>query len=526
MDILSIALLILFIIIPIVFLAIAIIAGFKRNIFQSLAKLGMTVFAIGLTVLIVRLSTSATVKTILPVFAAGDGDLSAFLQSSAIGDGIIKTMCGLISPVIFLVLFSFISLICLILFIIPKHQLSDKKLQERKQKKEATVVTAENTEDQATEITPQVELPAKNAKKAWLRVGSVAISVLSTLLVLAHFALPVSYYSELADDAANNLAFIADIEEIKPVTEGVSNYPTVVCYRFLNAPVTYCLDYVSAANGAAGSSRATLLTALQVANSFNELSSQEPTPETFYAMAELFENNDFLDAILTNILHEMVAAWEKGEAWYGLDSATLGNDASVQMLFEFIKECDSVTDALRLIGDTLYFTNIMGSEEFTADSVKEFLIVANPNSLRAFKDMLADAITGSEAIPAETADNLSSFTGGIIDGIVEIKEDENLSDEEQAAIMTNEAEAVVYFYDLIGNPENAKPEEVGCSIAESKVFSNVIMDITDNGKTKDPCGFGEAIDKDFASGVESGLEQGGASQSSELHKSVMSFFGQ
>lgn len=525
MDIMTIILIIFFLVVPIVFLGIAVIAGFKRNLFQSLAKLGMTVFAIGLSLLIARLSTSTLISSILPLFTeGGNGGLTILLQNSGIGIGALKIVSSLVSPIVFACVFSIVSLICLILYIIPKRQLTDTKLEERKQIKEAVKLPAETVEERAEVSESNENQPTKDTKKTWLRVGSVAISVLSTLLVLAHLALPLSYYSKLVADVSANITIDAEMEEVVPAIKDISNHPTVLCYRFVSAPATFCLDSVSAGNGKISSSCTTLVSILDVASKLSTLASEELSAEALYSIADSLNDNAFLNSMLTDAVHEMIAAWGRGESWFGIESINLGDNAISKILFEYLKDCDSVVNAFRLVGDALQMQKIVETEGFTANAVNKSITSFRPEELKTIGNILCTTISNNEEMPAQLSDALSTFVDSVIDGIVEIKQDNSIAEAEKSIMLQKEAEVISELYSFLKNPEKINPEALGRGITESNVVANVFQEITNNGAIKDPFSIADKLPSDFVNSVETGLKQGGVSESSPLHQSVMSFF--
>ena len=534
MEILSIIETILFVVLPVIFIGLSILWGFKRNLFQALAKFAMTLLAVWLSVLIVRLSMSSILQQVIHSVTESNLDIPvAILQGSSLGSGLMEIVSALIRPVAFHIVFAVISLLFLILYIIPKRLLSDNKLEELKLKKQAidieeTIIAEPVCEGSDASETKEGKEPGEvvnKQNKFWLRIGSVSLSVLSTLLVLSHLAQPICYYSQLVIDISSSESIRSSMEEIEPYVEGVSNHPTIVCYRLIDAPATYSLDYISAPGNSGGTARSALIAIVNIVDQFEEMSKSEPTAEGLYSLADLLEENPVLDNMIIDLIREMVDAWESGADWFGVEKPDVSDDTITKTLFEYLKECSSVSSALRLAGDALTFQGIMESGEITPENINAVLITTSSDGIIALGKLISAAITASDDIPEDISDHLYSFVCGIFNGIAEIKQDATLSDSERITALQKEANAITIFYSLIENPSNADPKDIGRCITESVVFSNVISDVTDNGNTKDPCGFGQMLSEEYINSVEAGLEQGGVDASSELHKSVMSFFG-
>ncbi len=526
-QIISIAQAILFVVIPAIVLLVAVLLGFKRNIFQSIAKIVITILAIIISVIIVKFVTPSVIGSFFPLISDFvDGAMLDLLFSSSIGQEGMKIVSAIIMPIVFTVVFAIIAFLFWILYCIPKKLLSDKKLAERSQAKtNIQAVNGANDGDiqieTADELCDAQQYPQRETKKILLRIGCVVLSVLSSFLVLAHLALPVSYYPQLINDISGVEIVSSSMQEVRPAVNALAKHPVIQCYRFVGTPAIACFDSISSTDGKHDSVQNTLNSLLSFADVITKLEGSELEKETFTTLAGLLDSNPYLDSLLLNTLQEMLAAWERGEAWFGIEKAALGDDATFEMIYEHIAQCDNAASVLRLIGDALTLVKV-SEEGINEDTIETIVVEFSSDGISMVENVLKDSSIDNKIISSVSTEKLAGISGAL-SAIEDIKNDSSMEEEEKKEILVDEAQAISNFYELVKDPKNADPEQIGNDVANSKTISEAIFLATDNGKIKDPFDIADKLPATFLDSILSGLQQGGASD--ELLESTRAFFG-
>ncbi len=520
MNAIGIILLALFALVPFVILLITFFVSRKRNVFQSAAKLVLTLLAINVTIIITKLSTPSAVNSAL-MFTFVEEGIIADITNSAFMQNVIALSSALVMPVIFSVVLIPVSIVFTILYIIPKKLLTDEKVEIMLAKKKNKEVSDTVIENSGVEAQQGMSV---NSKK-WLRVISIALSLLSAILMLSHFALPVSHYSQLAKEVVA-FEIIENTEEIEPAIDKVATFPTLQAYRVINRPATYFLEQVRTTSGKTTTVSQLVELAQDAVDDINALSAEEePTAELFYIAADSLESAPFLDELITSCVKEMCIAWEKGEAFFGVEQLNLGNEALTNLALEFLPNSEKVSTAFRAIGDALNAVEIMEEKGIGEELINEIVVNTAPDEV----DLLGTIFSSVDVLGVESEDELgqrlSAALKSVFDGIAGLKRNNEMSDEERTSKLKREAKALTLFYQLITVPTTVNPNEIGVSLAESSIFSDVITELTEKGEISDPLGIGSTITKDIYIGVLDGLKQGGISKSDDLFKSVKALLG-
>ena len=520
MEILNIVLIVLLVIIPLIFIGLAVLWGFKRNIYQSLAKLGATVFAVLLSTLVAKLITPLVVSPIFVLFGQVTNTLGAGLIASAS-----DIFAALIMPIVFVAILAVISLICLILYrTIIKKKLVDSKITEMKAKKAAakTATIDESAEQIITADEQHNETKVENlkAKQAWLRVGCVALSILSVLLVLSHFAMPISYYSKIADDTLSVAVIEKSVDgELQSAVKMISNYPTVQCYRILSAPASWFFDLVSTDDGTIGSAQNTINSLLTILDSFTQLETN-PQKEDLYEIADLLRDNRYLDNLILKTVNELVDAWSRGESVLGMSPDTLKGTISLDVMKSCIREVDSAYKLFYMLGDLITLPTII-EDGVTQEALSEVFIKFQPESITLVEAIVLENVKSLNTSSINISENLIT---GIFSAVLTIRNDESIAASEREAILTKEAESLDIFLSIMEEPKKADPAQVGKALSQSKALSDALFAATEGGTVSDPCGFGKALSSSFIKKVKLALENEGVSKDSDLYKSVNAFF--
>ncbi|MBO5837064.1 MAG: hypothetical protein J6Q92_04130 [Oscillospiraceae bacterium] len=509
--------------IPLIFILLAVFLGFKRNIYQSLAKLGMTIFAIFISVLIAKLVAPAIARPTFMQLMEISNNVSTELVNS-----IAQLLSVLIVPIVFVVVFSLVSLVCLILYItISKKKLTDAEVVKLKNRKASTTQKNTETKEIAEQSDAQPvtdEAPTADntkAKKAWIRVSCVALSVFSVILVLSHFSVPLSYYSAFADDTLSTPFIQEEIgDDILPVSKLVSNYPSVQCYRVVSTPATWCFDRITTPGGEGDSAKNTINTLIRIVDSITNLDTA-PKREDFFAVSAMIKDSSYLDCLLLQTAENLIDAWSRGEDLFGLKPDVLGGNLPLNALKQSIKNVRSAEELFYILGDFISLSDILDGG-VTPEALTEVFVDFQINSVAFLEQIALDGIKDLDKFSVDVSEDLVS---SVFAKILEIKADTSIPNDEKNKILATEAESLSVFMSLIENPKKADATQVGSSIAKSKAFSDAIISATKGGTVKDPCGFGKTLSTGFAKKVKSAMELEGISKDSELYKSTDAFFG-
>lgn len=509
-EILSFFMSILFILLPIIVLIIAYFIGAKRNIFQAVAKVLMTLLAIIISVIITKnvVPSENDMYYIVSTLVSELPSLSA--DSLVISE--LLTMCStLFQPLLFAGIFTLVSFVFLILYLIPKHLLSDKQIAAKKREKEVIV---------GCRGIDSIENPRK--QNGMLKVTCGLLGVISAILVLAHIAVPVTYYSKLADEVFSIEITAEMADEIGPSTTMISQHPSVRIYRTINTPTTYFLDRVKSSNGEVGSASNALKSIFLFADNAAKIMDGELDANSLYSLADLMASNPYLDHLLASIGHEIVTQWEKGESWNGIEPI----DSGASVLFKYVLQCDKMSSALRLLGDALSLYETLQTGEMNAETIRDIFLNLTPEGIEMLGAALEETLSSKTDTPTELADKTAGMLKEILNGVATIKNNDKISEKEKEQILEKEANVIFNLFAVADNPKDIDYDKLGKDLAESSVIPEAIQSITDNGQVKDPWGIADAIPSDATSSIKDGLQKGGISESSDLYRSMMSFFGE
>lgn len=525
MDIPMIVQTVLFIAIPAVVMLIALLLGLKRNIFQSIAKIVMTLLAIVVSVIITKLFVPTVLVNTLPlIIESSGGELPINLLDTVVGTELLKIVSSVLMPIIFAVVFAIVAFVFWILFIIPKKLLSDKRLAEKTRAKQSdfannyTEILLEEgaiTAEKATEI----EQGRSDNHKPWMRVGSIVLSMFSAFLVLAHLALPVSYYSEIIDDISSVELIKESTDEILPIAHSVSTHPVVRGYRAVGSPALFYLDHITTEDGVGDSAKGTLKTIVSIAEIFATLDTTMPNSNTFYTAANMLDNSPFLDNIIVGAFHEILAAWEQEDAWLGIDKTVLGDIEIIDDVLVYLSGIDSASTMFTLVGDVFSLADISNSG-LNQDIIANILLRFSPDGLELLEKMLTTALSDAEQLPFEGTEAIIS---GLFSAIKDFKQDVSITDEQKAKILSNEAKLIYELSRIFTGETEIDPKEIGSMIYSSQIVSDAFNDITDGGTVLDPCNLSDLVEHSFVEEMVSGMEKEGATE--DLQKSVLAFFG-
>ncbi len=529
MNIVPILELVLFVALPVVVLAIAVLFGWKRNIYQSGSKLAMTILSIVISVLIVKLCVPGILFDSLTAFGGMvNEEVLAYLNMISAAKDVILFVSCLVMPAVFFAVYAVISLIFLLLYLIPERLLSNKAIAKRATKAAAELQTVPDIQTPAqildTENTgaPEEKIAVKkDCRKVWLKVATIACSVISSFLVLAFLALPISYYSDavvLVGEVAS-VGEESEFSDVVEIAESISSYPTNVVYKPFNSIVSGVLDSFKTSKGGCVSAVETVCDLLMLTQSIPDAPTELLSPQTCYTLAEQFENNAFLNGVASSIMSDMVEVWQQGEAFLGTEPLNAGSPELTDLVYTTLADCEDVSTVLRLLGDILSLQKVMQPDaEGRVDALYQVLVSANPNSTETLKNMLTSE-TVSATLPS--MEGYGTLLDSVLTQVVAIKEDSGLTEDEKTRILQQEAKSLTVVIDMVNDPANMQAENLIDSVLNSKVLTATIQDVTKNSTVKDPFGVASQLPPEFTENVGQILVNEGVAENTDLYNAFM-----
>lgn len=525
---------ILFVAIPSIVLLIAILLGIKRNIYQSIAKLIMTILSIVASAVIVKIATPKFAANVIGTMEFSGEDFFEFFQSFSMAGDVVKFISAFIIPAIFVVLFFIINLIFDLLYLIPGRLLSNKAFAKRALKARKIVPQDISEGSEKTENAQVQDSATEKKRSIWpkigLRAGAIICNVLAAAFVLSMFALPINAYSSvvssvlLEDDFAIELG--DDVDEIIMLVDGVNAHPTNQCYSVFNGPVMAYFDQFIAQDGSKIVVSETLLAVVSIIDFASNSSFAELNSGVLLEFADKISESVFIKNIATGLISDLCNSWLRGETLFGIPAPEFEGNL-LNVLLTKLSDCNDITVAIRAAANALTLQQAMIPSNSsgvgdTISMIEQIFTDIDSDTADLIKTFVSDEVlTEVVAMPPSMAQNVSGFVDNVLDGIIAIKDDPGLSDEEELNLLKQEASAMASIIDMAKEPEIIAPEKLVKSIVESTVISDTIQGITNNGSTSDPYEIADAFTPEFTDAISQQLDIQGVEQNSDLYKSIM-----
>ena len=531
-----------FVIVPAIVILISVMIGLKRNAFQSAIKLLMTIVAIVISSIFAKFFVQSVLDTAMSVVGGfADDNIISYLKTSKSARDIINIIEVLLLPIIFFGLFIVIKFICFLLNLIPGKLLSDKAIIRRQQTKSTvTVPDSEtiysDTYNQSNIYTATEYAPFKtNSSMIISKVISVFCCVLSAYLVLSSLALPINAYAKygsiLADQCEEMLESDSDSEDFPDLITTIYEHPVNKCYAFTNSLTLRSLETFENHKGKTVSFTEALSTTLSIINDVSQWNVDDITSENIYDLADMIENDPFAKDFITSFVTELCEAWEVGESFLGIEAPD-PDDPITTALFRELSSVDDITKILRAAADILKIKDVININKGDLNTESSKVLATqifdsiSPDSVEIMKTMISDDLLMELTdIPPSAATHISDFTGYVLDGIVDIKNDPFNSIDKTAQLLEREADAMSAILNITSNPDEIDADMVVDAIVKSSVISDTIQSVTRDGDVHDPCKIGDLISDNFREQVEESLGNTGISENDSTYKSIMAFIG-
>lgn len=528
---------ILFIAIPLAVILVAGFLGFRRNIIQSSIKLGSVILSIFAALLIVKFVLPTQVDSLLSL---GSGlieeNIPIDFKSSEYALDLFRLIIAMLMPLLFTAVFFVMNSLFSLLYLIPGRLFSNKAIARRAANKDtkSAAVTVPESAPQAESATTETEntidnksadspVPVKAAgtdwKKIGLRAGSIACSILAGILVLSSFMLPVSFYAGFAASCVETVDF-ADIDpdsaEIVDVVHEFDDHFTVNCYQVLNLPVSASLDSFQSHTGIKVVATDTFIDFLEIIGC---ISSNEPTSDECYKIADKLDENLFLNETITGVALDILDILKTGESVDG-DSENATPSEYIELLDTLLRDDRPFSVVMRLMGDVLSMSESMESDDPDAlgNTVESIVCNMQADTASAFKDLLETSYGESVG---ENADLFKDFSNAVLDSVIEIQEDTSLDDEEREVVLKQEAESLTKILELSMEEEDIDLVALVDVCITSETLTDAVLEATNDGAKQDPYGLAESFTDDMVQDVCNKLQQNGIQQGSSTYKAYL-----
>ena len=537
------AILIAFVIIPVFFVIISILIGLKRNAYQSIIKLLFTVLAVVISGVVAKTAATTIINALLANYNdPAAADIVQYLNTANSARDIISLAKALIIPVIFLASFIVIKFIFFILNLIPGFLLSDKAISRRQKTTEKVSVPAEEADiidtyyDNNDDTNFKNYAPYKSAgQKTLSKIVSVICCMLSTFIVLASLSLPISAYAKYASTVINETESLIELdeslEEYKNIVLTINAHPTNKCYSVVNDMTLRTLQTFVNHKGATVSLSDAISSVLSVLNTVTNWNIENLTSQDIHNLADIIENDPFAKDFVTAFVAELCDAWGRGESYLGITPPDLSNPIMAAFLKE-LSVVDDITKVLRTAADVLKMKDSLQiyNGEFNIESIealaKGIFESITPESVDMLKGLLTeDVISEYVDLPPEVAGYVTEFTGFVLDGIVDLKNNPDFSIDETIQMIEKEAEALSVIVEMVSDPENIEPEKIVEVIVESEIISDTVQKITDSGVVTDPYQIADMIPDEYTEQIKDTLDGHGITADNDMYKSIMAFIG-
>lgn len=531
-----------FVIIPVIIISISVVIGLKRNAFQSAIKLLLTIIAIVISSILAKTFVQSVLDTVMSIVGNfADDNIMIYLNTSKSARDIIHIIEVLSLPIVFFALFIVIKFICFLLNLIPGNLLSDKAFIRRQRIK--SVVTVPDSETIYSDTYNQnnayieTEYAPFKTKQSMItsKVISVFCCVLSAFLVMSSLALPINAYTKygsmVIDYCEDILESDSDLEDVAALITTVHEHPVNKCYTFVNGLTLRSLESFENHKGKTISFSDALSTTLSILNDVTQWNADSISSQNIYDLADMIENDPFAKDFVTTFVAELCEAWEAGESFLGIQTPDRNNPIADALLKE-LSSFDDITRVLRAAADVLKIKDVvqLNGNELNTETAKlmatQIFDSISPDSIDLMKTVISDELlTDLTDIPPSVATHISDFTGYVLDGIIEIKNNPDYSASQTAELFEKEALALSTIINMTSNPEEVDANVVVSAIVESSIIAETIQDVTKDGEVHDPYQIGNMISTDFKEKVKGSLDDYGISENSDTYKSLIAFIG-
>ena len=573
----------LFTVLPAVILVLAFLLGLKRNIFQSAAKLICVILSVVVSAIVVKVSLPPVVPVLFD-FLQGEisPEILNYLQTSSAVKDLLTFASALLMPVVFFFVFIVAWLVFAILYFIPGTILSKRSFARRaarKVAKQAVAVPACESVDQPENPVEIQEKKGVNWAKVGMKVGSVVLNVGAAFIGLAFFAMPISYYANLAYvslDAMESASEVRmsveipadELKELKQIVAAINNHPMNAAYKSVNSTVSNNFDEFITQNGNSVNVTETVTNTVVLLETVSKIDLENLKAQDLFVLADQLKNNEFLDEVSSEILSDIGTAWSKGEDFMGIEPVEIINPEVSGAIYGAISKNGDASTLLQTAGNVIALQEVLNGsgnntegdnkpgddtqqggssgdntqqggtsgdntqqggsagdnveEETPASKIMQILNNVDEATLALFTDLVSGEILQQvPGITPEIAEVGADLINSILTNIVELKAEYSKDPQQLEAVLKAEAEVLASIIQLSEDPENADIPAVIASVGKSKALINTVIDITKSGTVKDPFNLAVLLDDEAVDAVSNMAILAGFKADSLEYKCIM-----
>lgn len=526
----------IFVFITLIALIPVVILGLKRNLLQAGVKLAFVLVGIVVAGLFTYYFAPVILVAVLGSIEKAASFFEYIASGSAAAQDLTKLLSALFCPLLFLAFFIVIEILFTIGYAVLSKLLLSRKLQN-----------------------------VKGGARAGMRAGGIILSFIAGFLIVSSLTLPLSYYGSVIGKSAD----IVSGESAKKIVKEASDDLTENVFH----KVYYSVGRITAKNITSIKSRSGYrTTADEVLESVSALAAmnfEEITATQCYRFAGTIERNAFTDELIGGILSDAAGDWKDGEAFFGIEPVEIVNESVTSSVYDIFIENTlasvefygvgnvlSVQTALSSDAVTKVIVNEKGEEEEilveTSEHIYELANNVTAESASVAKRILAaDVIESMNVVDSQNAQSYSDAVSHILDGLVSVRDDAALTEEERDAALIRESEKIAVLSDVssgiktivskdeIGSadaPEGAIPVSVLVeAISASPILQKTTIAIThstnESGESvlvTNPLGIADRFDEKIVQEMKDCLEDYGITKEGtpELYDSILAMLSQ
>lgn len=329
-------------------------------------------------------------------------------------------------------------------------------------------------------------------------VVSVLVSIVLNLAIcfvaLTTFFMPACYYSGLVQTALSSgimKEFVGEnnntFDNVEESLNVLSSNPIYKVFAPLASYEAMPLTVIEI-EGNKVTLEKFLPETLDTVNSINSLlkdGGDSLKPSDFTEIALDLEKKPVLDVFIGKFLADASTEWLKGEEFLGIKAYTIYNEDVSQEIYGELSKGAKASTELKAVAAIIASANSMAGGEGSADELYESIKNLDQESLEILKNVTSEKVIGaiSPDLDEGVSQAVSGVIGDIYDGLYDITNDENLTQEERDEKLKKETEKVDKVMNMLSgsSDEETDVEE----IVEIVTSSSVILSSVANNLTEE-----------------------------------------
>ncbi len=439
----------IFVFITLIALIPVVIFGCKRNLLQAGVKLAFVFVGIVVAGLVTYcfapvlfVAVFGSIETETPFFE--------YLAGGSVGaQDLAKLLSALCCPLLFLTFFIVVEILFTIGYAVLSKLLLSRKLQNVK----------------------------RGGARAGMRAGSMILSFLAGFLIVSSLTLPLSYYGSVIGE---NAEIVSNESVIKQASDSLTENVFHKAYYSVGQITAKGVTSIKSRSGY----KTTAGEALEEFSAFAAMNFEDLTATQCYRFAAEVERNPFVDEMIGGILSDAAGDWKNGEEFIGTESVEIVNESVTNSVYDIFIENTLASVEFYGVGNVLSVQTAFSSDPVTKVIVdengeeKEVLVetseqlyelaqnITAESASIAKQILAADVIESMDVAASQNAQSYSDAVSYILDGLVAVRDDATLTEEERDAALIRETEKIAVLFDVSsGNKTIVSKDEIGTAAA-------------------------------------------------------------